>query len=299
MQMLKIAKIELRNNIRGYRFIGVVIVLTLILLAGMSFFLTLTQMFMSLPEIVPRRVPKVAFRIINSLNSIIGMAVPIIAIIMGFDTISGKIEKGITKMILAQPVYRDHLILGSLLSGIITLLIGIIPPVALSLSIAVSTIGITPTIDDVLLLLGYLIITWLFSLSYYAISVLISTISKNSTKSLMMSMIVWLIFIFILPMMATAVAMSILGPPKFTVEKRRLPDGRVITIPRMDIEYMKKMSEITNLIRLLSPNAHFERCTSNLIANRPIDYTNIAVLVLLPIIALLISFIIFVKREVR
>jgi ABC-2 type transport system permease protein len=51
----------------------------------------------------------------------LGLLVPLIAIALGFDAINGEFSQRTLSRVLAQPIYRDALLLGKFLAGLFTL----------------------------------------------------------------------------------------------------------------------------------------------------------------------------------
>src|SRR5690606_1614774 len=56
-----------------------------------------------------------------SFLSFLGFFVPLMAIALGFDSINGEYARRTLSRVLAQPIYRDALILGKFLASLATL----------------------------------------------------------------------------------------------------------------------------------------------------------------------------------
>src|SRR3546814_2502248 len=61
-----------------------------------------------------------------SFASILGFLIPLIAIGLGFDAINGEYSRRTMSRLLSQPIYRDALLLGTFLAGLLTLAISLI-----------------------------------------------------------------------------------------------------------------------------------------------------------------------------
>src|SRR5947209_17646847 len=61
-----------------------------------------------------------------SFVSFLSFLVPLMAIGLGFDTINGEYNRRTMSRILAQPIYRDALLMGKFLGGLATLAISLI-----------------------------------------------------------------------------------------------------------------------------------------------------------------------------
>jgi ABC-2 type transport system permease protein len=61
-----------------------------------------------------------------SFVSFLSFLVPLMAIGLGFDTVNGEYNRRTMSRILAQPIYRDALLMGKFLGGLATLAISLI-----------------------------------------------------------------------------------------------------------------------------------------------------------------------------
>src|SRR2546421_4416979 len=61
-----------------------------------------------------------------SFVSFLSFLVPLMAIGLGFDTINGEYNRRTMSRILAQPIYRDALLMGKFLGGLMTLAVSLI-----------------------------------------------------------------------------------------------------------------------------------------------------------------------------
>ena len=61
-----------------------------------------------------------------SFVSFLGFLVPLMAIGLGFDAVNGEHNRRTLSRILSQPIYRDALLFGTFLAGLITLAISLI-----------------------------------------------------------------------------------------------------------------------------------------------------------------------------
>ena len=73
------------------------------------------------PEFLYLRLFTTAQEPLPAFIGFLGFLVPLIAIALTFDSINGEFNRRTLSRILAQPVYRDALLLGKFLSGLLTL----------------------------------------------------------------------------------------------------------------------------------------------------------------------------------
>src|SRR5256714_3943154 len=76
-------------------------------------------LFLRLLSITPDPIP-------FSFISMIGLVIPVIAIALGFDAINAEFNQRTLSRILAQPIYRDALLLGKFLARLLALTIALV-----------------------------------------------------------------------------------------------------------------------------------------------------------------------------
>ena len=62
----------------------------------------------------------------RSFMAVLGFLIPLVAIGLGFDAINGEFNRRTMSRILAQPVYRDALLLGKFFAGLATLAVALV-----------------------------------------------------------------------------------------------------------------------------------------------------------------------------
>src|SRR4029078_3716965 len=83
-----------------------------------------------------------------SLVSLLVFLVPIMAIGIGFDAINGEYNRRTMSRILAQPIYRDALLLGKFLSGMTTLAISFIALGLIVAGLGLLLLGLPPGVEE-------------------------------------------------------------------------------------------------------------------------------------------------------
>ena len=136
---------------------------------------------------------------------IIGVIVSFAAIILTYDAISGEREDGTLKLMMSNSVSRASIILGKYLGGLVSLLIPLAAAIVLNL-IIVSILGVNFTAEQ----WGRIGIIAAISLVYVScflmLGLLVSSITRDSTTSLVVLLFLWTIFIAIVPSSGRIVA---------------------------------------------------------------------------------------------
>ena len=147
---------------------------------------------------------------IPSLVSFIGIFVPIIGIALGFDAINREYSSGTMSRILSQPIYRDSVINGKFLAGIITLAIMMATTLLIVSGYGLKMIGVAPSAEEIIRLFIYFVSIVVFGAFWMSLAILFSVIIRNLAISLLASIAVWLFFGFFYTMLIVpAVAKSV------------------------------------------------------------------------------------------
>ncbi|MEA2033018.1 MAG: ABC transporter permease subunit [Euryarchaeota archaeon] len=139
----------------------------------------------------------------------------ILAIAMGFDLVSKEKETKSLKSLLSCPVFRDEIINGKAVGGILALVFAI--GIALIISFAMLLIfSIVPDLDEFTRITLFGVVSILFLLSYFSIALMTSTVSRDSGRALIYALIILFALSFFMPTFEGLVAESVVGePPEF------------------------------------------------------------------------------------
>ena len=148
--------------------------------------------------------------VIPALVSFIALFVPIIGIALGFDAINSERSSGTLNRILSQPVYRDSVINGKFLAGVITLSIMMLATMLIVSGYGLRMIGVAPTAEEIIRLFIYLIFTIIYGAFWISLAILFSVLFRSIAVSLLSSIAIWLFFGFFYTLMIVpAVAKSV------------------------------------------------------------------------------------------
>jgi len=251
--ILVIAEKEFSDAVRSKRLWGLTIVM-LALFGLMIFSFTMGQTRETAGGEAVRIDP--VTQILLSLTASINLVAPLLGLSLGYDAISGEREKGTIRLLLSRPIYRDQVINGKSVSALITMAftLGLSTMVLVGLSSIV--LGAALDLDLVVRITLYVLLAVLLAFVYYSISLLISTASRRSSRSLMLSLLVWILFTFVIPLVGFLIAMTMVGP---------MPPAENEEAIR---EWTKRVAEITENINLIVPNTHFSKIADNLLRAR-------------------------------
>ncbi len=140
--------------------------------------------------------------ILRNIITYVSMVGAVLAIFLGFDAFSGERENGTIKLLLTKPLYRDQIVTGKLLGAacVIGSLLGITLIVNIVLFGAVS--GLIPDIGEISRLAAFMIIAFLYMMSFYIAALFVSIKTTNRAFGFMAMMIVWIFISFVIPQLA-------------------------------------------------------------------------------------------------
>ena len=135
--------------------------------------------------------------------------VPIIGIALGFDAINSERCGGTLSRLLSQPVYRDSVINGKFLAGIITLAIMVATTLLLVSGYGLRAIGVPPTAEEIIRLFIYFALTIVYGAFWMGLSILFSVVFRRIAVSLLIMLAIWLFFFFFWTMIGSAIASAV------------------------------------------------------------------------------------------
>ena len=89
----------------------------------------------------------------------LGFLVPLISIALAFDAVNGEFNRRTLSRVLAQPVYRDALLMGKFLAALLTLAVVFSAIWLLIFGIGILRLGVPPTAEETSRALWFLLVT--------------------------------------------------------------------------------------------------------------------------------------------
>jgi len=259
VNMFTVASKEFSDIVRGKRFLLLVIVFGLVMTAAVA------TVYLSATQNIGRTGMPTGFlrSVASSLVTMMSYFAPIMGIALGVDAISGEKEKGTLKLTLVQPIFRDTLINGKFLAAFLAISLATLIASLVNIGGSVLALGITPTIEDVSRLMLFMLFSILFAMTFYGIAAFLSTISKRTTQSVIISVMLWVIFTFVISIVASLIASSMV-PISFQPGQNMTgfqPGQNMTASPEMAarLEEIRQRTAITQTIDSITPNYHFTR----------------------------------------
>ena len=122
--------------------------------------------------------------------------VPIIGIVLGLDAINSEKNNGTMSRLLAQPIYRDAVINGKFLAGVVTIAIMLTTTILVVSGIGMTTLGVPPTSEEITRLLMFWGGSILYGAFWLGLAMLFSVYFRPVAASAVASLTIWIFFFF-------------------------------------------------------------------------------------------------------
>jgi len=157
-----------------------------------------------------------------SFVAILGFLIPLMAIGLGFDAINGEHNRRTLSRILAQPIYRDALLVGKFLAGLATLTISLMCMWLLIVGLGIYLLGVPPGGEEIARSLIFLVLALAYAGVWLALAMLFSIVFRSAATAALTALGVWLLLTLLWPMLAPAIA-QIVSPPDIRSQLLGIP----------------------------------------------------------------------------
>ena len=231
-----------------------------------------------------------------TLTFFIMLLVPIIGIALGFDAVNSERSGGTLSRLLSQPVYRDGVINGKFLAGIITLAIMVATTLLLVSGYGLRMIGVPPTAEEIIRLFIYIILIIIYGAFWMGLAMLFSVVTKRVAVSLLITIAIWLIFFL----------WTLMGP-LFTATIAQSVEGQ---LNLLRISPLFLFSEATTVLLVPAYRLGFMTMTAgelSYVIPNPVSlgqslitiWPHLVGLISLSVICFAISYVLFMRQEIR
>ena len=122
---------------------------------------------------------------------------PIVGITLGFDAINSEHNSGTLSRLLSQPIFRDTVINGKFLAGVITIALMLTSIVVLVAGLGLRMIGVAPSSEEVIRLMAFLFMSIVYGAFWLGLAILFSIFFHRVATSALASIALWMFFIFL------------------------------------------------------------------------------------------------------
>ncbi len=169
----------------------------------------------------------------------LGLLVPLLAIALAFDSVNGEFNQRTLSKVLAQPIYRDALLMGKFLAGLGTLALALAAIWLLIVGMGLLQLGVPPTGEETVRILWFLLVTIFYGGIWLALAMLFSIIFRQPATAALAAIAVWLFFTVFWGIIASLLARTL----------QPVPPG--------DVQALVNQIQLELMLTRLSPNTLF------------------------------------------
>jgi ABC-2 type transport system permease protein len=233
-----------------------------------------------------------------SLVNFIALLVPVIGIALGFDAINSERSNGTLNRILSQPIYRDSVINGKFLAGMVTLFIMIMTAMLLVGGYGLRMIGVSPAAEEIIRLFIYFIAVIIYGAFWMGLAVLFSILFRSLAISLLAPLAIWIFL---------GIPASVFNPYiSFVVPAVSSSVGVQLALLRISPYWLFAESTAALLDPLFRGIGMFTSDTTGMLL-RPLSlqqsllvvWPQLTAIICLTVIIFAVSYIVFMRQEIR
>ncbi len=142
----------------------------------------------------------------------LSLLVPLMAIGLAFDSVNGEYNRRTLSRILSQPIYRDALLFGKFLSGLVTLTIALVVLWLMVIGLGLLFLGIPPGGEEIARSFVFLVVTIVYAGVWLALSLLFSILFRSAATAALVALGFWLFVYLLWPILAEVLAQAIAPP---------------------------------------------------------------------------------------
>jgi ABC-2 type transport system permease protein len=131
---------------------------------------------------------------------------PLVGLVLGFDTINRERNEGTLSKLLSQPIYRDVVINGKFLAGVVMIAVMMVSIVLVITGLGLLIMGIVPGFEELWRIFIYLIISIIYISLWLGVAILFSIVFRSTATSALAALAMWIFFSFFVSLGANVLA---------------------------------------------------------------------------------------------
>ena len=143
---------------------------------------------------------------IPSFMSFIALLGPFVGLALGFDAINSERSAGTLNRLVAQPIYRDSIIIGKFLAGLAVIAMMVFSMGIFIGAIGILTTGLVPEGEEILRIFVFLVFTVIYIAFWLSLSILFSVLCRHSATSALSVIALWIFFTIFMSLLADIIA---------------------------------------------------------------------------------------------
>lgn len=141
-----------------------------------------------------------------SFAAFLSFLLPLVAIALGFDAINGEFNRRTMSRLLAQPIYRDAVLFGKFVGGLLVIGIALLTLWLLMVGLGILFLGLPPSGADIVRGVAWLAATLAYAGVWLALAITFSTVIGSPATSALAALSLWLVLTVFWGMIAPLLA---------------------------------------------------------------------------------------------
>lgn len=146
---------------------------------------------------------------IPSFMSFIALLGPFVGLALGFDAINSERTGRTLNRLVAQPIYRDSIIIGKFLAGSTVIAMMVFSTGILVGAVGVIKTGLMPQAEEIARIFVFLVFTVVYIAFWLGLSILFSVICRHSATSALAVIALWIFFAIFMSLLANIIANAV------------------------------------------------------------------------------------------
>lgn len=139
----------------------------------------------------------------------VGVLATFLAVVMSFSSISGEKEEGTLKLLLTNRVSRTSVLAAKLMALTVSVFFPVMVGALLSMALVSMAAGVPFAWHDILRIAAVLSLSLLLVLLFVSMGLFVSALMGQSTKSLVLLLIAWVVSVVIIPSLGRLIAENV------------------------------------------------------------------------------------------
>jgi ABC-2 type transport system permease protein len=224
---------EIADHIRSWRFAILIALIVLTFIASMYVSLTNIKSAVS-NQNDPNHVFLYLKLLTTTDNSIppfhifLSFLAPLLGISLGFDAINSEQNSGTLTRLMAQPIYRDNLLLAKFVSALVIVSSLFLALALLMIGGGLVLTGVRMEPQELLRILGFIVITITYVAFWLSLSIMLSILLKQAATSALTAIGVWLFFTIFYQIVVNLAIKSFLPDPSLLSQDQAIRYNEII-----------------------------------------------------------------------
>jgi ABC-2 type transport system permease protein len=233
---------------------------------------------------------------------------PLLGIALGFDAINAEQQSGTLGRIMAQPVYRDNLLLSKFISALILISVLFLSLALLMIGGGIILTGVNIEPEEVLRIFSFIVVCVTYVGFWLGLSILLSVRFRQAATSALTAISIWLFFT-VFYHIVVSLAVKAFIPDSHILSERDVLHYNEIILSLLRLAPSQLYTDATTTllmpsIRSLSPLS-MEQMSSAIPSPLPfkeslmIVWPQVSGLVAATVVCFALSYYLFMRREIR